>query len=275
MALISRKHFLVGAATLTGGAVTSAVFAGEAKAANLPTYVLDPEWNAGSTCSGEESTKSRGCHGCRACHLHASNTLFASAGDADLYRAHPGCKCVVVEGPLLPHDTWLALFGLPNAIARPHVDRRTEWVADVLAAAAIPLTLSSNSTPTSPSIQPASTLTKPSETLATPRPGDVRAQAAASGQLRIRTFRVGRMGRELLIDLDLSGPAAMHVRLLAGHDRALVKRHYAATEGASRYRFKVPNGIRPGRYSVQVALRSSQGLTRTLRSPFVIHAPTK
>jgi hypothetical protein len=266
MTLISRKRFLFGAATLTGGAVTGAVFAGEAKAADLPVYVLDPEWGTGNAC----------CHGCRACHLHASNTLFATAADADLYRAHPGCKCVVSQGPVLPHDTWLALFGLPNAVARPLVDRRTQWVADVLAAAAIPQSPITPPPSTPPSTSPSPTIpAKPSETLASTQPTVLRAPSSATSQLQIRAFRVGRMGRELLIDLDLSGPATMQVRLLAGNERQLVKRHFAAAQGVSRYRLKVPNGIRPGRYHVQVSLRSSRGESRTLRSPFVIHAQTK
>ena len=269
MTLISRKRFLVGAATLTGGAVTGAVFAGEAQAADLPVYVLDPEWGVGGAC----------CHGCRACHLHASNTLFATSADADLYRAHPGCKCVVTEGPMLPRDTWLALFGLPTAIARPLVDRRTQWVADVLAAAAVPqspVTIPPSVPPTNqptPILSPTTPATR-SETILTTPPTAVLAAGAATSQLQIRAFRVGRMGREVLVDLDLSGPAAMQVRLLAGNGRQLVKRHFAATQGVSRFRLKVPNGIRPGRYHVQVSLRTARGDVRTVRSPFVIHAPT-
>ena len=258
MNLISRKRFLVGAAALTGGAVTASVFAGEASAAALPVYVLDPEWGAGTGCSGAEGTKSRGCHGCRACHLHSSNTLFATAEDADLYRAHPGCKCVVTEGPVLPHDTWVALFGLPNAIARSRVDRRTPWVADVLAAI-VTTTTTTNSTPGQPSGTP----------LEAPTNARV---SAAGGQLQVLRFRVGRMGRDVLIDLDLSAPATVQARFSMLNDRPLVKRHYAVQEGPSQVRFRVPSGVRPGRYRVQVVLRSSQGQRRMLSSPFVVYS---
>ena len=34
---------------------------------------------------------------CKACRHHAANKLFASRAAAQHHRAHPGCKCTVVQ----------------------------------------------------------------------------------------------------------------------------------------------------------------------------------
>ena len=122
--LLSRKHLLGRAALVTGGAIVAGgVVASAAGApAELVAYQLDPD------C----------CQGCNACRKHALNTLFASAAAADLFRAHPYCKCAVVEGPMLPYDTWVALFGPPGRDRPPERRKRTSWVADVLAASSVP-----------------------------------------------------------------------------------------------------------------------------------------
>jgi hypothetical protein len=68
----------------------------------------------------------------RACTHHAANKLFISPEAANLNRAHPGCKCQVVQGGELPEATFAALFGNPNAPQRVAVDRRWGWVAQTL-----------------------------------------------------------------------------------------------------------------------------------------------
>ena len=99
-------------------------------------YALDPEWGAGTDgCPIDPAAvhqSSHACHACNACHHHADNKLFASMLAANTNRAHVGCKCLVVEGGELPVDTWEALFGEQGNLDRIHVDRRWDWVADIL-----------------------------------------------------------------------------------------------------------------------------------------------
>jgi hypothetical protein len=63
---------------------------------------------------------------CKACHHHAANKLFATRAAAQNHRAHPGCKCTVVQ-TRLDEATWVALFGPARHPARTAVDRR--WAA--------------------------------------------------------------------------------------------------------------------------------------------------
>ena len=123
METVSRKHLLAQAATLMGGAtVLDGVDRAQAAPAELPVYRLD---NLGGAHNA-------GCASCNACTAHAEHKYFASAADADLDRAHPYCKCRVIQGRDLPYAEWVALFGIPGSIARGSVDDRTPWVAEVL-----------------------------------------------------------------------------------------------------------------------------------------------
>ena len=123
MDTVSRKHLLAQAAALMGGAtVLDGVDRAQAAPAELPVYRLD---NLGGAHNA-------GCASCNACTAHAEHKYFASAADADLDRAHPYCKCRVIEGRDLPYAEWVALFGMPGSIARGSVDDRTPWVAEVL-----------------------------------------------------------------------------------------------------------------------------------------------
>lgn len=67
-----------------------------------------------------------------ACRRHAANKLFPTPEAADRNRAHPGCKCNVVEGGKLPEAHWVALFGRPDNIVREQADHRWDWVAKTL-----------------------------------------------------------------------------------------------------------------------------------------------
>ena len=106
METVSRKHLLAQAATLMGGAtVLNGVDRAQAAPAELPVYRLD---NLGGAHNA-------GCASCNACTAHAEHKYFASAADADLDRAHPYCKCRVIQGRDLPYAEWVALFGVPGS----------------------------------------------------------------------------------------------------------------------------------------------------------------
>jgi hypothetical protein len=107
-----------------------------AGAAELEWFALDPEWGAGLPgCPVDPSgahSSGGGCHACNACHLHGINKRFPSAAAANAGRAHLGCKCKVYVPSSLPRDTWIELFGDPNAPTRLTIDRRWDWVMEVL-----------------------------------------------------------------------------------------------------------------------------------------------
>jgi hypothetical protein len=125
MATISRKHLLVSASALIGGATAfGAVDSPRVLGQTLPVYRLD----------NSATPHSAGCVSCNACAAHAANKYFATATDADLDRAHVHCKCVVVEGEQLPYPQWVLLFGgMPGSTTRASVDLRSPGVAEVLA----------------------------------------------------------------------------------------------------------------------------------------------
>lgn len=155
---LGRRTLLKGSAALFGGAAASlsprlAAFArlsseqfttqgGTALLQDETTllwYALDPEWGAGTEgCPVDPSANhqaSHACHSCNTCHKHGSNKLFPSAEAANANRAHLGCKCTVVEGGELPADVWAELFGPVDAVERQQVDRRWDWVAEILGGA--------------------------------------------------------------------------------------------------------------------------------------------
>jgi hypothetical protein len=102
--LISRRAALVrGAAVLA-----SLYYSGSAQAASTGVAY---ELKAGAHCN------------CKACHHHAANKLFATRAAASRDRAHPGCKCKVVQTHVAA-ATWTALFGPAKRPARTAIDRR-------------------------------------------------------------------------------------------------------------------------------------------------------
>lgn len=155
--LMDRRRFLARTSAAIGGAAAffalgprrsraSALPSGvtpfnpvQPRSPDLAWYALDPEWGAGDAgCPADPTAahaSSHNCHACTACHKHAANKLFATAEAADLHRAHPGCKCEVRVGGTLPDSVWIALFGDPDNpadIDRDSVDRRWDWVQDIL-----------------------------------------------------------------------------------------------------------------------------------------------
>lgn len=145
---LDRRTLLKGTAALFGGAVTTlspglTAFAELSSKTTTPQgqatltwYALDPEWGAGMAgCPVDPAAvhqSTHACHACNACHHHADNKLFPTMTAADENRAHVGCKCLVVEGGELPVETWEALFGTQGNIERQQVDRRWDWVEDIL-----------------------------------------------------------------------------------------------------------------------------------------------
>lgn len=86
-------------------------------------YFLDPEHGAGDPECTIPHAGSRACHGCNSCHSHAANKLFASFVEADMGRAHIGCKCLINE-ETSSDAQFLALFGV--AAQRPVFDKRKD-----------------------------------------------------------------------------------------------------------------------------------------------------
>ena len=255
--LLSRTGFLSRAAVLTGVTVGAGVLNAVADATPMQAravYILDP------TCGG--------CGGCSACRRHAANALFPSAADADLNRAHPYCKCAVLRGVDLPYETWVALFGVPTALVRSHVDRRTPWVT---AALATPLTLLA--APQAPEPLP-QVFDTPTLEEAAPGPVDElpsrRPQTQPAEGLRVDPLRIGPTKRAVAIRLTLSRKAIGHARLIDTKGKVMASLRFAAPTGPSRTTLHVPNGVPPGRYRVVLDLRTSAGAQRTHRRPIVI-----
>lgn len=220
MLTVSRKHLLVQAAALVGGATAiGAVDRAEADTGTLLTYRLD---NLG----GDHTA---GCVSCGACAKHAAHKYFASIADAELDRAHPYCKCRVVEGPEFPYAIWVALFGVPGSIARGSVDSRTPWVAELLA-----------STP--------------------PPPAEIH-----HAPLHVRVLRA-RINRRLIeIDLKLTAPARIQVVMTTSSGREIGRRWLKAPKGISRKGLRIPNGAPAGLCELHFIAHpaSGSGPTRT------------
>jgi hypothetical protein len=104
----------------------------KAKPKRKAFYVLQPEYDRSARCRVPEKSKPDNCHGCKACHRHAKNKLFATRRAANRNRAHKGCKCKVVRGGTLDAATWSALFGGLNKPKRFKVDRRSRRVHSLL-----------------------------------------------------------------------------------------------------------------------------------------------
>ncbi len=214
METVSRKHLLAQAATLMGGAtVLNGVDRAQAAPAELPVYRLD---NLGGAHNA-------GCASCNACTAHAEHKYFASAADADLDRAHPYCKCRVIQGRDLPYAEWVALFGIPGSIARGSVDDRTPWVAEVL-----------DSTP--------------------PPPGPEH-----HPPLHVRVLRARVQGRLIAIDLKLTQAARIEVKIASPTGRAIAHRRLRAPSGISRKGLRIPNGAPAGRCHLMFELHPASG----------------
>lgn len=138
---ISRRQFLKESAPVA--ILGSGVLLSEAPAFARPAkkkrrakkkryYVLKPEWNRSRSCNVNERKKARGCHGCKACHAHGKNKMFATRRAADRRRAHKGCKCTVAVGGELKVETWSKLFGGLRSPKRLSVDKRSRRTKMIL-----------------------------------------------------------------------------------------------------------------------------------------------
>jgi hypothetical protein len=132
---ISRRRFIAASApVLVLGFESLPAWAkpGKKKAARKAFFVLEPEYNDSARCRKPEKAKPANCHGCRACHRHAKNKIFATRRAANRNRAHPHCRCKVVRGGTLDNATWAALFGGLNHPKVLKVDRRTKRTHRIL-----------------------------------------------------------------------------------------------------------------------------------------------
>ena len=116
---MTRARFVARVAAL-GAVVLLPACGGKARSGPVTAYTL-------STGCGE------GACACNACKKHAANKLFASSEAADLRRAHPHCNCTIGE-TTLPRSQWERLFGSEDDVERESVDRRADWVTEILGA---------------------------------------------------------------------------------------------------------------------------------------------
>lgn len=136
--LISRRRFLVASAPffiIGSGAGVDAWAKPKKKSQQRAYYVLSPEYDRSARCRRPHRQKPGNCHGCKACHAHAKNKLFATARAANRNRAHKGCKCKVVRGGTMDVDTWAALFGGLKRPKRFAVDRRSKRTRRIMSRA--------------------------------------------------------------------------------------------------------------------------------------------
>ncbi len=129
-----RQALRAGAFTFAGGATLLAgTTAAHAQSKERATWMLDPT-GGGRSCGPREFedpkgtvVKSGGCPACNACKHHAKNKLFSSADAADARRAHKGCLCTVVDGPVLAGEVFDSVF-----VDSDSCDRRDPRVAAIL-----------------------------------------------------------------------------------------------------------------------------------------------
>ena len=97
------------------------------------TWMLDPT-GGGRSCGPRkfdpkdpEAIRSGGCPACNACKRHAKNKLFSSPEAADKRRAHKGCICTVIDGPVLASEVFDSIF-----VDTDSCDRRDPRVSEIL-----------------------------------------------------------------------------------------------------------------------------------------------
>ena len=97
------------------------------------TWMLDPT-GGGRSCGprkfdpkNPDAIRSGGCPACNACKRHAKNKLFSSPDAANARRAHKGCICTVVDGPVLASEVFDSVF-----VDSDSCDRRDPRVSEIL-----------------------------------------------------------------------------------------------------------------------------------------------
>jgi hypothetical protein len=253
--LLRRAALAFGGAAGVGGAITA--LAG-ATAEKTDTYVL----------LSDGCTHGPSCRACTACTRHAAHSLFASADAADRNRAHPGCTCTVAAGPRLPADAWRALFGDPSSPTRGRVDRRATWVAETLAAAAVPAAAAIVTLPVSspaPTVgddvseAPASWTGRRQAAASPPsRPAEARADRL---RCRVEVTRNAAAGRPLDLHVLVDRSCTLDVRLLARDGRRVAGGYWHVAAGASTHRLRLRPGVAPGSYRLRVRASAGEAVT--------------
>jgi len=120
---IGRREFLLGAATVAGGAVLVACRKALAPTSASPAGSIPPAGNLRLDGLAYRLSTGGATRACGACRAHAANKYFMSASDADSLRAHPGCNCRVLKQPITS-ARFTELFQGSNGQLRTTFDAR-------------------------------------------------------------------------------------------------------------------------------------------------------
>jgi hypothetical protein len=195
-----------------------------------------------------------GCSGCVACRAHAANKIFPSAADADVRRAHPRCRCAVVQLDSVDPSVYDALF--VEGGARASVDRRWQWVRAALA-----------------STSPVAPLPDPVTLPAAPQPPQgidttpwLAPNAAVPGPL-LRSAWIRReppTQRVLYVRLDSVVPVEATIGLAPGlgNGPARVRRRVRVAGGRRTVRLALAAGVAHGPAQLSVKFRDEHGRTK-------------
>ena len=248
----SRRQLLASGLTAGVAALVGAPFAGAA--ATVAVWGLD----AGAGRDG------CGCSGCAACRAHASSKIFASAADADAGRAHPRCKCAVVQLDSVESSVFASLFA--DGGARTSVDRRWQWVQAALGSPS-PVVAPPPDVVSPPDPVTASDL-QPPMSIDTTHPLDVwpGAPTAAPGPiLRSAWVRREPSGRRVLyVQLDSALPVDATIGLAArfADGPAHTRRRVRVANGRRTFRLALAAGVAHGPAELEVKFRDPGGRTR-------------
>ncbi len=255
----SRVAFL-GAGAVAAAGITG-VSAPRAKAAGqLQVWSLSPH---------ESSPPGCGCGACTACHLHATNKIFASASDADSNRAHPHCRCAILPLALVDESVYNGLFVTGGS--RASVDRRQRWVQAVLAhAPALPdaplQVVESDPSPPRPD-EPTPTDT-PKPNSPSGHPVDHTRQAVL-GKLSIHNDADGFRVLKLMIN----APEPLRTQLeLQRAGKRLARKAAVTISGKRSLKLRLPRQTSAGYAHLQLKLRDEYGNTRTIAREIYVPA---
>jgi hypothetical protein len=249
--VLSRRAF-VGLATATacelafGFASASASGSGVAQ-----VWGLDPR--AGSDRCG--------CKGCSACRSHAANKLFATAASADLQRAHPGCRCLVISLGQIEQHLYNGLF----ANSRLSVDRRQLWVQEAL---------------TKPSSQPPLqqvggggslvSAGSPSATGTQALPPEEIQVAVTSARIRVTEDHV-----RLLVARITAVHPLQATMTITRHGKTLASSKITHVQEAELLTLTIPAALNSGLATLIIHLRDNHGHTRLISSQVTLPEATR
>ncbi len=255
---------------------------------DVPVYGLDPEWGASDpTCTGT-------CSACSACRCHAANKIFATAADADAGRAHPACKCLVVQLATIAPALYDALFVTGGSV--PSVDRRSSETAATLAGAPsipAPAGAGCGGRPASPilpgggggsgggggqggddPVRPGSNANGTTGGSQDPQKGcsNLRDVAVADGKVAARVVstwvRGGRYAKRVVYaSIEATETVEAIVTVRRGTSKVLAKRRFSCLRGRSIVRVAIPETAKAGPARVEVEFYDLAGDESVVTSP--------